>query len=54
MALPAHERCQEFWSDGDIVDVAYGQEALESPGKQKEELNTTLENIFINSQKIQV
>lgn len=54
MALPAPERCQEFGSGGDIVDVGNGQEALESPGQQKEELSTTLENTFINSQKIQV
>lgn len=54
MALPAPKHCQEFGSDGDFVDVGNGQEALESPGKQKEELSTTLENTFINSPKIQV
>lgn len=54
MAFPAPDRCQEFASGGDIVDVGNGQEALESPGKQKEELSTTLENTFINSPKIQV
>lgn len=36
MALPAPEHCQEFGSGEDIVDVGNGQEALESPGKQKE------------------
>lgn len=54
MALPAPERCQEFGNCGDIVNVGNGQEALESPGKQKEELGTTLENTFISSPKIQV
>lgn len=54
MALPAPEHRQEFGSGGGIVDVGNGHEALESPGKQKEELSTTLENTFINSPKIQV
>lgn len=51
MALPAPECCQEFGNCGDVVNVGNGQEALESPGKQKEELSTALENTFINSQQ---
>lgn len=54
MALPAPEHCQEFGNCGDIVNVGNGQETLESLGKQKEELRTTLENTFIDSPKIQV